>query len=322
MAFSHLVYGLRVVSDLPLPCLAILQAVAPVDLHIRLKERTEFGSRFGASRSVLLYTSPYSDSNGEPGFRVCTFDEAAYFGFFYSDGARFAVECEGREIWADWPDGYSLEDTCTYLIGPVIAFALRLRGAICLHASSIAIDNRAIALLGAPGAGKSTTAAAFARMGFPVLSDDVAVLADQGNRFLVQPGYPRVNLWPDSVRVLFGSKDSLPQITPTWEKRYLALDQGRHRFQSEPLPLGAVYILGERESELAHPIVEEVVAREVFMTLVANAYVNYLLTADMRRREFDLFGRLVAEVPVRRVRPARDPSKLFELCEIIAADSK
>ena len=108
-------------------------------------------------------------------------------------------------------------------MGPVIAFTLRLRGVTCLHASCVAVDDRAIALLGRPGAGKSTTAAAFAQLGYSVLSDDVVVLDDRNGQFRVQPGYPRVNLWPDSVHALFGSEDALPPITPTWGKRYLSL---------------------------------------------------------------------------------------------------
>jgi hypothetical protein len=252
---------------------------------------------------------------------VGTLDNGRYIGFYYSDGARFAIEQQGREIWADWPEDYTLEDACTYLIGPVIAFALRLRGAICLHASSIAVGDRAIALLGMPGAGKSTTAAAFAQLGYSILSDDVAVLDDQGDRFLVQPGYPRVNLWPDSVRALFGTEDALPLITPTWGKRYLPLDQDGHRFQAVPLPLGAIYMLAGHEPGLAAPVVGESAASEAFITLVTNTYVNYLLNADMRSREFEVLGRVVARVPVRCVRSAADPSRLFDLCKAIAADA-
>ena len=221
--------------------------------------------------------------------------DGRYIGLFYNDGARFAISREGNEIRADWPDGYILEDACTYLIGPVLAFALRLRGGTCLHASAIAGD-RAIALLGVPGAGKSTTAAAFARLGYSILSDDVAVLDDQGSRFLVQPGYPRVNLWPDSVRSLFGSEDELPHITPTWGKKYLALDRSGYGFQSSPLSLSAVYMLDEREDGLPAPVMEELTAAEAFMALVSNTYVNYLLDADMRKCEFEVLGRVVAEI--------------------------
>ena len=181
--------------------------------------------------------------------RVARLAGGAYFGLFYSDGARFAVDREGRDVWADWPEGYALEDAATYLVGPVLGFVLRLRGITPLHASAIAVEDQAIAFVGVPGAGKSTTAAAFAHRGFAVLSDDVVALEDGQNHFLVAPGYPRVNLWPDSVRALLGSEDALPLITPTWGKHYLPLDQKGRRFQSKQLPLGAVYFLGERDPE-------------------------------------------------------------------------
>lgn len=154
-----------------------------------------------------------------------------------------------------------------------------------------------------------------------MLSDDLVVLADHRDCFLVQPGYPRVNLWPDSVRALFGFEDALPHITPTWDKRYLALDQKGHRFQSEPLPLGAIYIFGEREVGLTSPIVEELTGSEKFMTLVTNTQVNYLLDAEMRGRDFEVFGRVVNQVPVRRVRAAADTSKVLLLREVIVSDA-
>ena len=321
MSVFHVIYGLKVASNFPLPGVSSCSEPGPADLQIWLKEKRKFASKFSASLSHVFYTSPRSNEDGETNLRVGTLDDGRTIGFYYSDGARFAIEQQGREIWADWPDNYTLEDACTYLVGPVITFALRLRGAICLHASSVAVGGRAIVLLGQPGAGKSTTAAAFAKLGYSILSDDVAVLDDRDDRFLVQPGYPRVNLWPDSVRALFGSEDALPHITPTWGKRYLPLDRNGHRFQAAPLPLGSIYMLAAHEPGLASLIVEEFAASETLMTLVANTYVNYLLNAEMRSREFDVLGRLVAGVPVRRVRAAADSSRLFDLCEAIVADA-
>ena len=119
-----------------------------------------------------------------------------------------------------------------------------MRGVVPLHASAVAVANHAVALVGAPGAGKSTTAAAFAQRGFPVLSDDLAALTERENQFFVQPGYPRVNLWPDSVSALFGSHDALPPITPTWEKRYMALDRDGRHFETNPLATGGDLCFG------------------------------------------------------------------------------
>jgi hypothetical protein len=186
----------------------------------------------------------------------------------------------------------------------------------------VAVDDRAIALAGLPGAGKSTTAAAFGCTGFPVLSDDLVALADKGAQFHAPPGYPRVNLWPDSVLALFGSEDALPRITPTWDKRYMPLGQNGHLFALKPLPLGAIYILDSRDMALTSPIVEEFSGEEAFMALVANTYVNYLLDQGMRRTEFDVLSRVVSEIPIRRVRPPAEPSAIFDLCKAIAADAR
>jgi hypothetical protein len=282
----------------------------------------EWGTFLSAFPAFTEISTTDRGTHHHPNLRTGLFPGGEYFCFFYGDGARFAVERQGREVWADWPENYTLEDACTYLLGPVIGFVLRLRGVTCLHASAVAVGEQAIALVGFPGAGKSTTAAAFARSGFPVIADDVVPLAEEGENFLVPPGYPRVNLWPDSVHALFGSEEALPRITPTWDKRYIALGDNTLSFASRPLPLGAIYILGERETNLSVPVVEEASGGEALVALVANTYVNYLLDRDMRSREFDVLSHLVARVPIRLVRPPVGLSSVFDLCETIAADAR
>jgi hypothetical protein len=102
----------------------------------------------------------------------------------------------------------------------------------------------------------------------------------------------------------------------------MALDHDSIAFATKALPLGAIYLLDEREVGLQAPIVEEVAGSDALAGLVANTYVNYLLDRDMRSSEFDLLGRLVTKTPVRRVRPLAEPAAVFDLCEIIAADAK
>ncbi len=318
MSVSHVIYGLRVTANFALPGLSIAKDdVSRGEVNIHLKEAPAFAT----NHVEFFHSSQGVDSHEQPVLRVGVLQGGEYFGLFYSDGVRFTVERRGSEVWAEWPENYSLEDACTYLLGPVMGFVLRLRGVVCLHASAVAIGDQAIALVGLPGAGKSTTAAAFGRCGFPVLADDVVALVDRGEHFLVQPAYPRVNLWPDSVRELFGSEDALPRITPTWDKRYLSLGQNTYPFGHNPLPLGAIYILSGREVSRTAPVIEQLAGSEAFMALVANTYVNYLLDRDMRSREFDALSRMLTAVPVRRVRPTADSWAIFALCETIAADA-
>jgi hypothetical protein len=304
-----------------LPGLSVEGGLETPDLRVQIKRPQAFAPLLSAI-AESFYRSSDVDPSGLPNLRVGLFPDREYFGFFYGDGMRFAVQRQGREVLAGWPENYTLEDACTYLLGPVMGFVLRLRGTVCLHASAVAVEDRAIALVGLPGAGKSTTAAAFACSGFPVLSDDIVALSHKDEQWIVQPGYPRVNLWPDSALSLFGSEDALPHITPTWDKRYLPLGENSHRFASNSLPLGAIYILECRDPRLNAPIVELLSAKEALISLVANTYVNYLLDQNMRRTEFDVLSCVVSGIPVRRVRLPDDPSAIFNLCEVIADDAR
>jgi len=321
LSVSHVVYGLRLVANVAIPGLPPQPYPAEADLRVCLGAETPPVLQFPEPLQ-FFYSSSETGSHEPPSLRVAMDSSQKYFIFLYSDGVRFAVENHGREVWADWPDELTLEDTCTYLLGPVMGFVLRLRGITCLHASAVALDNYAIALAGSPGAGKSTLAAVFGRYGCPVLSDDVAVLADQEGEFFVQPGYPRVNLWPDSVQTLFGSENALPRITPTWDKRYLALDQSGFRFATECRPLRVVYLLAARESTLRDPVVEDIFGGQALISLVATTYVNYLQDRNMRAREFGALGRLAANIPIRRIRPTTNPSALRDLFAVISEDAR
>ena len=316
----YALYGLRIEVDHAIPGLLATPTIRDPDLRIHLKKQFPPDRQPSGTPAEFFYSSPELDQQGQSNLRVGVTPDGRYFVFLYSDGVRFSIDREGREVWADWADGYSVEDACTYLVGPVVAFILRLRGVTCLHASAIAIEDRAIAIFGLAGAGKSTTAAAFALSGFSVLSDDVVVLDDRGNSFFVMPGYPRVNLWADSVNALLGSEDALPRISPTWNKMYLPLDRNDCRFDSRPLPLAAVYILDKREEAISAPIIEQMAGSIAMITLVGNTYVNYLLDSQMRVREFDVLSRLLARVAIRRVRPSPDISNVHTLCKAIAAD--
>ena len=317
MLYSQLAYGLHITSNCRVPGLAADDRSTGGDLELHLNDGTEFPDLSGD----VLYTSENVDESGQPCLRVCRLCSGAY-GLFYSDGPRFAVDPHGHRIVGDWPAGYCLEDAVTYLSGPVLAFVLRLRGIVSLHASAVAIEGRAISLVGSPGAGKSTLSAAFAQTGYAVLSDDVVPLIEEGDCFRVQPGYPRINLWPDAVRALFGSEDALPRITPTWDKRFLSLDQSKFLFEPQALPLGVVYVLRSREAERSVCHIGPFSPPSAMITLVANTYLNYLLDKSMRSEEFGVLGRLVKSVAVRFVDLPDAASQLGELVQAIAVDAK
>ena len=312
--------GLRLEANVSVPGLIRLESDHGPDVRVRFGVMPCWLDDVGNISPQICYTSQDFDRDGRPLLKVHQVSGGKYFRLTYADGTAFLIDRAGTRIWSTWPDTLSFEDTVVYLLGPIIGFALRLRGITCLHASAIAIGEGAIALIGPGGVGKSTTAAAFARRGVAVLADDVVALNDSGHAFLVQPGYPHVRLWPRSVEMLYRSSDALPPLTPNWDKRYLNLVESGYQFQQAPLPLAAMYVLGDRCSEPNAPFVEEMSARDALMMLVENTYVNYLLEPTMRGKEFTVLTRLVERIPIQRIRPHADPARLSRLCEVILED--
>jgi hypothetical protein len=238
----------------------------------------------------------------------------------YADGTEFLIDQLGTRLWASWQHPLTIEDTATYLLGPVMGFVLLLRGMHCLHASAVDLDGQAVALVGPAGAGQSTTAAAFSNLGFGVLSDDVVTLAGGRGEITVYPAYPCVRLWAESAQALFGSADALPLLTPNWDKRYLDLAGDTHRFQSVALPLAAIYLLGQRSGDATAPRVEPVAPQAAMIELVGNAYAPRLKEKAARAAEFEVLTGLIETVPVRRAIPNADLSRVDRLCEVILED--
>ena len=258
---------------------------------------------------------------GRAAIRVARSRDGAYHRIRYADETVVVLDSAGRALWAVGPSDASVEETATYLLGPVLGYLLRLRGITSLHASAVTLDGRAVAFVGPSEAGKSTTAAAFARRGHPVLADDVVPLVEDRSSFLVQPAYPRVRLWPDSARSLFGD-DSLPRITPGWEKRYLDLNRDDMCFAQEPARLGAIYLLGERLEDEREARIDAVDARAALMAIVPETCAARLLDRDMRAREFELLSRLVQDVPVRRLRAPARLASMDATCAAIERDAR
>jgi hypothetical protein len=318
MALSCAIYGLGLEVNVPMAGLAGLPPPPRIDVSITVGAIPPHLAGPADALDHDIFVAAELNSAGEPGVRVTRFGAVPHYRFAYGDGTRIVVDSSGSRVWAQGADDATVEDTATYLLGPTLGFVLRLRGITCLHASAVAVSGKAIVFTGAAGAGKSTTAAAFARRGFPVVTDDVAPLRERDGRFEVVPAYPRVRLWPDSAESLFGSPDALPRITPTWDKRYLDLQQPGFTFGQEPLELAAIYVLAPRTPRGCEPEVLD--PRSALMALVPETYSTRLLAPSQRAGEFDLLARLVDRVPVRRVAPCEDLAGVASFCDVILGD--
>src|SRR5689334_1946659 len=275
MQYGCSIYGLDVLANRPIPTVPH-SSIATADVRVSFGVLPEWLNSLAPDQVETAYVADYADEHGNPAFVFAKLHEGDFYRFTYADKTEFVVDRAGREIWTTWLAPLTLEDTATYLLGPVMGFVLLLRGLVCLHASAIVVDGEAIALVGPAGAGKSTTAAAFAARGFSVLAEDVVTLDDRGERFLVRPAYPCIRLWPASAATLFGSRSALPPLTSNWDKCYLDLTKESARFETEPRELAAIFLLAERRDQRRAPYVESLERAEALLSLIANTYATKL----------------------------------------------
>jgi hypothetical protein len=318
VSLTYSVFGLIVRSSAPIPGLTALQASERgPDVKVHLGYSCE--TRQATSPESEVYKSSYTGPTGDPALSIWRNGEAGLFHLVYFDGMQFWMDRDGTEVWVSWPSDSSVEEAATYLLGPVLGLLLRFRGVTCLHASAVAIDDSVIAFVGAEGAGKSTTAAAFARAGYAVVSDDIVALVKRERDFFVSPAYPHVCLWPESVEMLYGSTDALPAFIPNWEKRRVSFENGGLRFENGALPLRAIYLLDEVRGE-AGPQIEEVSKQTGFLSLVANSYATNMLDSEMRANELKTLSELLSKVPVRRLFTNKGRLLPGDLCHVVLQD--
>jgi hypothetical protein len=154
-----------------------------------------------------------------------------------------------------------------------------------------------------------------------VLADDVAALDDQGTRFLVQPAFPSLAIWPNTAAAVQAGE--LPRVWTAVEKRALQLGPapaGAFRFAAEALPLGAVYFLGARRPRLTAPMIEPIAPANGLVRLAANTYSRTRLSAEHSAREFERLGRVARQVPLRLLHRPDDLDSLGSVCDAIASD--
>jgi hypothetical protein len=312
--FFYSVFGLTFRSNLPLsklPEAVSIAGSADCDLYFNKAP----GSSVCLGPRFLSFESSYTDAKGEPCLRIWSLAEGAYSQMSYSDGHQFWLSRAGKDVWATWPENSSFEEATAYLIGPVLGVLLRYRGVVCLHGSAVAKQGRAIAFVGQPGAGKSTTAAALAQRGYTLLADDIAALEERAGVFYVHPAYPGLSLWPKSLELLYGALK--PELRPrvNGDKACLSSAQGL-QFEASALPLDRIYVLDSAEPE-SSSLSGANSAQERFLSLVSNTYATSILDSSMRAAEFGILGRLASAIPIRRIEWDRSPGAIERRCDLV-----
>jgi len=133
------------------------------------------------------------------------------------------------------------------LQGGILGALIHQRGELPLHATTLVAPGGAfaLALAGASGAGKSTTAFALVRRGWTMLSDDLTRVTVDGGQPAAWPGRARLRLLADACD-RFGIDARALRPAPNWPGKYL-VDMTRWE---RPAPLAAMVVIDRSEGPL------------------------------------------------------------------------
>jgi len=244
---TYFVFGLSVRSSLPLPELFPASQAEQADAEIVLGKIERL-----------------------PGERDNGFAVTEAGGLLHVPGVgRYLIQ-DGRRITVEPAPSGSERHLRLYLLGSAIGVLLHQRNLLPLHANAVDIGGRAVAFMGASGAGKSTMAAWFHDRGYSVLADDVCVVTfGQGQQPLAHPGIPRLRLWRDAL-------ESSGRTAADYEHAFDDADKynvpTREKRRSGPIPLSAVYLLDEPNSGALEQGIVRLTGIAALDALVANTY--------------------------------------------------
>ena len=327
--YCYRFYGINLQINRKLTQFTALPSHDSCDLKVNLARlNSQQKSKFLEWNGLAWEVIPQSDAVSQCYLAKTVQHTQTYYRFRRQFGREFVeyiFNSQGDRVWGYYSAEILLQDAISMLLGFVLGNVIRLRGYLTFHASAIGVGDRAILLTGDSGAGKSTTAAALSERGCTILADDIAVLDQREGRYWVQPGYPCLRLFPESVAAFGTSCDRLTKVSPFGSKRYLDLapdNAGKRQFQTRPLSLAAVYIMGQRDDRRDRSTVESLTSASAMTQLVKSVYGSCFLDKQQRLEEFKQLATLTRKIPVRQLSRADSLQNIAQLCELIINDAE
>jgi hypothetical protein len=224
----------------------------------------------------------------------------------FPDLADFDVSPSGRRIVAHLHPRVPVATWRHLFLDQVLPLALGRMGRIPIHASAVHLPGvGVVAFAGGTGCGKSTLAAALARQGGVVLSDDCLVVTIRRGRVWAVPSYGGIRLWPDDAARLGYRGRPVAHYTDK-----VRVGPSGMPSADRPARLRVLFLLSRPSAAVRGVSMQARGARERFMGLMR---LTYLLDVEDRAALTALFRHLalVSErVPIAGLRLARDRPRL------------
>jgi hypothetical protein len=230
---------------------------------------------------------------------------------------EFVVSADGSSVACGLLENATPESFQTYLLGPVLSFALVRQGYEPLHATAVIVDGKGVAFFGRCGDGKSTLAASFLRAGHQILTDDLLLIRDLDGVLCGFPGPARIKLFPEVAERFQPLKTAGTRMNPEAQKLIVPLDQ--HEVSEGPVPMHGFFVLDRPGDDTTGVSVAPLSASESLLEIVGAAFNVRLRSPDRLTRQFLAAGQW-SRLPVRRLTYPRVLAALDEVRQIVVEE--
>lgn len=202
--------------------------------------------------------------------------------------ARFCVS-RGSEIIVEPCPGVNEATVVPFLLSSAFGALLHQRGECVLHASVVSHENKAIALCGETGIGKSTLCAALCLAGYRFIADDMALIRfDKSQRPSVQTDSRQHRLWQDAIQLLGLNECKGEPVRDGIEKYHIAPVSG---ISANPFTLKTIVLLEQAKIRDRQPEIKRLHVADA-AALVRHEVFRPQLASKMGR-DAELFHQIV-----------------------------
>lgn len=235
------------------------------------------------------------------------------------------------QLWLNWPslaqfmavDGKEIRvETATmdegllslFITSEALGLILFQKGYFLLHGSAIQINNKGIVFVGEPGAGKSTTVAAFANRSVRIMSDDlVCIRVNEAGKPSLVPAFSQIKIWEKSVEGLQIPKGELDMVREgankfSWHESV--------SFEENSLPLERIFVLTAAGNEPG-TIREVTLSQRPIELLRYFPLPDPILRGAALKDHFEKSVVIANTTPVYRLNRPADFAKLYEFVDYL-----
>ncbi len=278
--YYYSTYGFTVVSHIPLPELTPIDSCDQPDIEIVAGDVDQTLSN---GRQVNRWLQMGDDQ--------CQMWIEGIANYRVESGKRIVVDRRVKEPMAA---AASPADVRVYLLGSALGVLAYQRGWLPLHINAVQAPSGAVwAFTGPSGAGKSTMGAwLHTRLGWPQITDDVAVVKPEDQLPLLYAGPRKIKLWIETMEALQIGMQGAQRDLSRADKFHIPLSNTNEAMILAPLQH---LVILERGAEGSEPSLTEVFGDEAVVMLLDTLY----------RAEFG--------------REFMAPEKIVQMCEKLAA---